>query len=125
MISYDNGKKGLNASQFPDGSSAPALFQLISWTARYFEYLEQCTGKYGDIFTMRILGVPPFVVVANPQGIRDVFCPDSRNFEAGSTNNDRGGRLIMGEKLGRKFATYCKRRLRRSVPTQKSGVMMS
>ena len=63
--------------KLPDGSKVPALFQLINWIVRPFDYLEECTEKYGDIFTMRLFGLPPLVFIANPQGIKEIFSTDA------------------------------------------------
>jgi cytochrome P450 family 110 len=90
-------KTSFSENQLPNGPKAPALFQLINWVARPFEYLEECTEKYGDIFTMRLLGFPPFVFIAHPQGIKEIFVADAQYFDAARTNNNGGGRLIMGD----------------------------
>ena len=73
--------------KLPDGSKVPALFQLINWIVRPFDYLEECTEKYGDMFTMRLFGLPPLVFIANPQGIKEIFSADARCFDAGRTND--------------------------------------
>lgn len=66
-------KTSVSENKLPKGSKAPALFQLSQWIARPFDYLEECSQKYGDIFTMRLFGFPPLVFIANPQGIKDIF----------------------------------------------------
>ncbi|MDJ0744536.1 MAG: hypothetical protein QNJ32_14410 [Xenococcaceae cyanobacterium MO_167.B27] len=85
----------LNKNQLPDGLKTPALFQLINWIARPFEYLEECTEKYGDIFTMRLFGFPPLVFIANPQGIKQIFSADAQCFDVGRTNDL--ARPILGD----------------------------
>jgi cytochrome P450 len=88
----------LSENQLPDGPKAPPLFQIFNWISRPFEYLEECTDKYGDIFTIRLLGFPPFVFIGNPQGIKDIFAgPDAQHFDASHINQNGGGRLIMGD----------------------------
>lgn len=76
-----------SSHQLPDGSKVPALVQLINWLIRPFEYLEECSEKYGDIFTMRLLGLPPLVFIANPQGIKEIFSTDAKQFDVGRTND--------------------------------------
>ncbi len=73
--------------KLPDGSKVPALFQLINWIVRPFDYLEECAEKYGDIFTMRLFGLPPLVFIANPQGIKAIFSTDAKYFDVGRTND--------------------------------------
>ena len=77
----------LSEQKLPDGPRTPGLFQLINWLARPFEYLEECVEKYGDIFTMRLFGLPPLVFIANPQGIKQIFSADAKDFDVGRTNN--------------------------------------
>ena len=84
-----------NENQLPDGSKAPALFQLINWIARPFEYLEEYIDKYGDIFTMRLFGFPPLVFIGNPQGIKEIFSADAKYFDVGRTNDL--ARPILGD----------------------------
>jgi len=90
-------KISLSENQLPNGPKAPPLFQLLDWIARPFEYLDECTDKYGDIFTLRLLGFSPLVFIANPQGIKEIFNLDGQYFDAAHTNKNGGGRLIMGD----------------------------
>lgn len=90
-------KTSFNENQLPDGPKAPPLFQLLDWIARPYEYLDECSDKYGDIFTLRLLGFPPLVFIANPQGIREIFNFDGQYFNAAHINKNGGGRLIMGD----------------------------
>ncbi len=73
--------------QLPDGPKTPSLFQSINWIAKPFEYIEECGKKYGDIFTLRLLGLPPSVYIANPQGIKEIFSADAKSFDAGRSND--------------------------------------
>ena len=73
--------------KLPDGPKTPSLFQSINWIAKPFEYIEECGKKYGDIFTLRLLGLPPSVYVANPQGIKEIFSADAKYFDAGRSND--------------------------------------
>ncbi|MDJ0798686.1 MAG: cytochrome P450 [Calothrix sp. MO_167.B12] len=89
-------KASLSENKLPDGPKALALFQLINWIAHPFEYLEECIDKYGDIFTMRLFGLPPLVFIANPQGIKQIFSADAQDFDVGRTNNL--ARPILGDR---------------------------
>jgi cytochrome P450 len=90
-------KMSFSENQLPNGPKAPELFQMLNWISRPFEYLEECTDKYGDIFTIRLLGFPPFVFIGHPQGIKQIFAADAQCFDAARINNNGGGRLIMGD----------------------------
>ena len=79
-------KTSVSKNQLPDGFKTSAIFQLIQWIARPFEYLEEYSQKYGDIFTMRLFGFPPLVFIANPQGIKQIFSADAQYFDVGRAN---------------------------------------
>lgn len=69
-----------------DGPNSPSLVQLSNWIFRPLDYLEECASKYGDIFKLNLLGLPPFIVVSNPQGIQDILSVDAQKFDVGRTN---------------------------------------
>lgn len=79
--------KTSSSHKLPDGLKVPALVQLINWLLRPFEYLEECNKKYGDMFTMRFLGLPPLVFIAHPQGIKEIFGTNAKYFDVGRTND--------------------------------------
>ena len=79
-------KTSVRKNQLPDGFKTPAIFQLIQWIARPFEYLEEYSQKYGDIFTMKLFVFPPLVFIANPQGIKQIFSADAQYFDVGRAN---------------------------------------
>ncbi|MEL7037125.1 MAG: cytochrome P450 [Cyanobacteria bacterium J06592_8] len=70
----------------PSGPKAPAFIQLINWIFRPLEYLEECVERYGDIFTLKLVGFPPLIFVAHPEGIQKIFSGDGKYFDAGRTN---------------------------------------
>ncbi len=70
----------------PDGPKIPPLLQLIKWIAEPFEYFDDCGKRYGDIFTLRLFGFPPLVMIANPQGIQEIFSADAQSFDVGRAN---------------------------------------
>ncbi len=80
-------KASLSNQQLPEGPKTPALLQLINWIARPLDFLEECTEKYGDIFTIRLLGLPPLVFIAHPQGVKEIFSADAKYFDVGKTND--------------------------------------
>ncbi len=88
-------KEVFSQNKLPEGPKSPALFQLINWIARPLDYLEECTKKYGDIFTIRLFGLAPLVFIANPQGIKQIFSADAKYFDVGRTNDL--ARPILGD----------------------------
>src|SRR5262245_1464129 len=59
-----------------------------------FEFLDACARRYGDWFTLRFPGVPPFVFTSDPEAIREVFAGDPEELRAGEANAPLG--VVMG-----------------------------
>jgi cytochrome P450 len=51
----------------------PALLQTIGWWSRPLAFLEHCHARYGSRFTVRLSGQSPFVVLCDPEEIKQVF----------------------------------------------------
>ena len=64
-----------------------SIFQLANWIFRPLDFLEECVAKYGDTFKVNLMGLPPFTVVSNPQGIEEILSVDAKKFDVGRTNN--------------------------------------
>ena len=72
--------------QLPNTIPSSALTQLLEWIARPYDYLDRCAEKYGDTFTMKLVGFPPLVFLSNPQAIKEIFATDAKQFDAGRSN---------------------------------------
>jgi hypothetical protein len=46
---------------------------MIGWWARPTAYLERCRARYGARFTIRLPGQSPFVILSNPDEIKQIF----------------------------------------------------
>ena len=57
----------------PPGPSAPSVIQTMAWWNRPLAYLERNRARFGKRFTIRLLGVPPFVMLSDPAEIKEVF----------------------------------------------------
>jgi cytochrome P450 len=57
----------------PPGPPVPALLQTIGAWARPTASLDRARARYGKRFTMRLLGQPPFVVLSDPEEIKEMF----------------------------------------------------
>jgi cytochrome P450 len=49
------------------------MLQTIGWWSRPTAYLERCRGRYGRRFTIRLTGQSPFVVISDPEEIKQIF----------------------------------------------------
>ncbi len=73
-------------NKLPNGPSHPAWWQLICWIQDSFSYLKECAKSYGDVFTLRIKGVPPLVVIGHPLGVKEILSQEANKFDVGRSN---------------------------------------
>ena len=64
----------------------PRPAQTAAWLVRPGPFLLRAQARYGDAFTIRIAGVPPCVVLAHPDAVREVFTGDPALLHAGKAN---------------------------------------
>ena len=76
-----------------NGPQSSPLLQLLNWIFRPLEFLEECDRAYGDMFNLNLMGLPPFTVVSNPQGIEEILSVDAKKFDVGRTNELAAGLL--------------------------------
>ncbi|HEV7753999.1 MAG TPA: cytochrome P450 [Baekduia sp.] len=69
----------------PPGPRMPRVMQTVGWLNRPFQFVERARARYGDVFTMKI-GRDTFVVLSDPQDIKQVFTGDPAIFHAGASN---------------------------------------
>ncbi len=60
-------------SELPPGPSAPPLLQSIGWWTRPIAALERNRARYGKRFTIRLLGTPPFVMLSDPDEVKELM----------------------------------------------------
>lgn len=67
--------------KLPDLARTPSLLQTIQLIAQPTKFLDSCIERYGDPFTVRVLGLnsPPVVFFSDPQAIQEIFAlPSSK-----------------------------------------------
>jgi len=57
----------------PPGPRWPRAAQTAAWGLRPVELVRHCRERYGDLFTLRTLGLGDMVFVASPELIKEVF----------------------------------------------------
>jgi cytochrome P450 len=57
----------------PPGPRLPRAVQLIGWWSRPRAFLEQCRDRYGKRFTIRLPATPPFVMLSDPDDVKQIF----------------------------------------------------
>jgi cytochrome P450 len=71
----------------PSGPGEPPAVQLLRWIRDPFGLLDRCQARYGDAFSLRVPGqTAPFVVVAAPEAVKEVFALDADVGHAGKAN---------------------------------------
>jgi cytochrome P450 family 135 len=90
--------------RLPPGPPLPRAVQTAIWSRQARRLLFACQERYGDIFTLRIAYEGTWVMLADPQAVKQVFTGDPRVFHAGEGNQilapvlGRNSILVLDEK---------------------------
>jgi cytochrome P450 len=71
----------------PPGPRAPAAVNAVRFARRPLEVLRQWHARYGDVFTVSMIGFGTGVYVVDPDAIRDLFTGDQSDLRAGEANS--------------------------------------
>jgi cytochrome P450 len=80
----------------PPGPPYPLALSTLFWMRRPMAYMAECAKRYGETFTIGILGFPPIVMVYAPESVKHVFADDGETFAAGRFN--RSLAALLGDK---------------------------
>jgi cytochrome P450 len=70
----------------PPGPPLPVAIQTAIWSRQARRFLYACQDRYGDVFALRIAREGTWVVLADPDAVREVFTGDPSIFHAGEGN---------------------------------------
>ena len=70
----------------PPGPPLPRAVQTAFWTRQARRVSYACQERYGDIFTLKIVYEGTWVMVGDPDAVKQVFTGDPRIFHAGEGN---------------------------------------
>ena len=70
----------------PPGPRMPRPLQTAIWSRRAQWMLEQCRARFGEMFTLKIAYEGTWVMVSDPERVKQVFTGDPRVFHAGEGN---------------------------------------
>jgi len=70
----------------PDGPRDPPWLMTALWLTRPTRVLQRCARKYGNTFTVRFTGVPPLVMYAQPDAVKEIFTGPPDELYAGEAN---------------------------------------
>src|SRR5918999_4115093 len=57
----------------PPVPSMPSFLQGLGWWHRPTAFMERCRARYGKRFTIRLPSQPPFVMISEPEQLRELF----------------------------------------------------
>jgi cytochrome P450 len=57
----------------PPGPRMPVFLQGLGWWSRPTAFLERCRARYGKRFTIRLPQQPPFVMISDPEELKEIF----------------------------------------------------
>src|SRR5918999_5090740 len=57
----------------PPGPSMPSFLQGLGWWHRPTAFMKRCRARYGKRFTIRLPSQPPFVMISEPEQLRELF----------------------------------------------------
>jgi cytochrome P450 len=60
-------------SALPPGPALPAALQMVGFWTRPLSFMESCRERYGKRFTIRLPFTPPFVMLTDPEEVKQVF----------------------------------------------------
>jgi cytochrome P450 len=72
---------------FPAGPKSPRVVQTAEWLGRPIQLMERCSRVYGDMFTLRVMGIGNAVFVSNPDVVKEVFTAKPEVMRAGESNS--------------------------------------
>src|SRR3954471_23174017 len=70
----------------PPRRRMPRALQTLGWIARPMPFMERCRDRYGDAFTLRIAHEGTWVLLSDPEAVKQVFTGDPRLMHAGEGN---------------------------------------
>jgi cytochrome P450 len=70
--------------ELPPGPRMPSALQAVGWALRPLPFMKRCSERYGDLFTLRIRGGRPWVIVSDPEDVGKVLTISPELVRAGA-----------------------------------------
>lgn len=71
-------------TSLPPGPRLPRSVQAAFWALRPLAFLDRCAARYGETFTLHIRGERPWVLISNPEHVKQVFTTDAQRVGSGA-----------------------------------------
>jgi cytochrome P450 len=94
----------MSEPRLPPGPPLPTPIQTAIWSRQARRLLYACQDRYGDMFTIKVAYEGTWVMLADPEAIKQVFTGDPKVFHAGEGNEilaplvGRNSLLVLDEK---------------------------
>jgi cytochrome P450 family 135 len=75
-----------STTKLPPGPRMPGVLQTGIWVRHAQWLLSQCARRFGDAFRLQIAREGTWIVLSNPEHVKQVFTGDPRVFHAGEGN---------------------------------------
>jgi cytochrome P450 len=76
---------GVTKPKLPPGPSYPGLLATIKWQRQLVPLLEKARARYGDVWTLRLVGGETLVFVSDPELLESVFEADATVLHGGAS----------------------------------------
>jgi cytochrome P450 len=86
----------MTATSMPPGPRLPRLVQTLGFVFFPVPFIESCRRRYGNVVTMGTLFDPRFVMVFDPESVKQLFRGSPEQLRAGEANAPLGP--ILGER---------------------------
>jgi len=70
----------------PPGPGTPSWWQLFRFSGDPLRLLDECHARFGDAFTLDVAGNGKFVMLSDPEAVREVFRAESDALHSGEAN---------------------------------------
>jgi cytochrome P450 len=74
------------APALPPGPTSPTWWQLYRFAGDPLGLLDECHRRYGDAFTLNVAGNGQFVMLSDPEAVREVFRGEAEALHSGEAN---------------------------------------
>jgi cytochrome P450 family 135 len=75
-----------SSPSLPPGPPYPRWLQTLGWILRPGPFMTRCRERYGDMFTLRVAHEGTWVLLADPDAVKQVFTGDPNVLRAGAAN---------------------------------------
>ena len=80
----------------PPGLRIPKVASTMMWMRNPLGLMDRCAKRFGEPYTMGLVGFPPLVVTYRPETVKEIFADDGETFAAGKFNQSLAA--LIGER---------------------------